>query len=569
MIKKLAVCIGINDYPGTGSDLYGCVNDANDWAGALQARGFTCRRVLDSEATGDRIREEMTALAAEGQDGDIVVVVFAGHGSVVPDLDGDEADGQDECWCPHDVGVNGVITDDELNRIYGKRHKGVRWIVISDSCNSGTISRKSRLDAEAAVTNFRRPRPRFLAPEVFAKGAQASRLASRGAARYSASAPGRRGPLLLAGCQEDQESMDAWFNGRANGAFTYVALKTLASLPADADYATWFERIDDYLPSIEYPQIPSLYDVSNKRKYWRILAAEGEAASSVHTRPSAGTTDDGHALMNGRALAAASLALAMQATARSRAPKKNLIAEGDSWFRIPIWNDLIDELEDLNFDVTNVATHGHVLENMAFSPKQKRGFAKAFVKMVQRGEPPTAVLLSGGGNDIAGEQFRMMINPKAGSRPGINRVILDEIVHVRLREAYLTLIGAVDFIAQEQLGRKAPIFLHGYCAGVPDGRGYGVINLAGPWLKPYFDQLGYHDIDENTAMVEELLGEFNAMLKSMTLSPGLEHVRYVNFLDLLPNDTSYKKWWNDELHPSDRGFRRLAAKMAEEISSVL
>ena len=263
------------------------------------------------------------------------------------------------------------------------------------------------------------------------------------------------------------------------------------------------------------------------------------------------------------------MARAVRATARSRASKKHLIAEGDSWFKIPIWDDLIDELEDLDFDVTNVATHGHILENMAFGPKQKRGFAKAFVKMVQRGEPPAAILLSGGGNDIAGEQFRLMINPKDGSRPGINRAILNEMVHVRLREAYLTLIGAVDFIAQEQLGKKSPIVLHGYCAGVPDGRGYGVINLAGPWLKPYFDQLGYHDTDENTAIVEEILGEFNSMLQSMMQSPGLEHVKYVNFLDLLPNDSSYKRWWNDELHPTDRGFRRLAAKMAEEISGVI
>jgi hypothetical protein len=29
-MAKNALCIGINDYPGTQSDLKGCVNDAND-----------------------------------------------------------------------------------------------------------------------------------------------------------------------------------------------------------------------------------------------------------------------------------------------------------------------------------------------------------------------------------------------------------------------------------------------------------------------------------------------------------------------------------------------------------
>ena len=37
---KLALCVGINDYPGVSNDLYGCRNDAADWTGALTARGF-------------------------------------------------------------------------------------------------------------------------------------------------------------------------------------------------------------------------------------------------------------------------------------------------------------------------------------------------------------------------------------------------------------------------------------------------------------------------------------------------------------------------------------------------
>jgi hypothetical protein len=31
-MAKKALCIGINNYPGTHMDLQGCVNDANDWA---------------------------------------------------------------------------------------------------------------------------------------------------------------------------------------------------------------------------------------------------------------------------------------------------------------------------------------------------------------------------------------------------------------------------------------------------------------------------------------------------------------------------------------------------------
>lgn len=30
-MARRALCTGINDYPGTDSDLAGCVNDAADW----------------------------------------------------------------------------------------------------------------------------------------------------------------------------------------------------------------------------------------------------------------------------------------------------------------------------------------------------------------------------------------------------------------------------------------------------------------------------------------------------------------------------------------------------------
>ncbi len=569
MAQKLGLCIGINDYPGTGSDLFGCINDANDWANALRARGFTCNRLIDSEATRERICKEMLAITKMAKDGDIVVVFFAGHGSVVPDADGDEADGQDECWCPYDVRANGVITDDELNQIYQKRRQGVRWVVISDSCNSGTVSRVSRLDAELLDEMSPRPTARFLAPSLFVKELQKSQLAAQTVSRFSASAPGRNGPLLLAACQEDQESTDAYFNGRPNGAFSYVALRTLETLPIDADYATWFDRIREYLPSTKYPQEPNLYDVSNKRKHWKVLAAENEIPQPTSERlPNVGI-DDEHALLIGREMATSSFSRVLRSRERTRPARKFLIAEGDSWFKIPFWTDLVDELEEMNFDVTNVANPGHLLENMAFNPKQKTGLARAFAKMVDRNEPPAAVLLSGGGNDVAGEQFRFMINPKKGLRPGLNRVIVDEMINIRLREAYLTLIGAVNAMSDHFLKKPIPIVLHGYCAGVPDGRGYGWINLAGPWLKPCFDSLGYRDIDETTEIVEELLDSFNKMLRSIAQSPRLRHVHYVNFLDVLPNDTNYKNWWNDELHPTDRGFKLLATIMAKELSKII
>jgi uncharacterized caspase-like protein len=99
-MNRYALCIGINDYPGNGNDLAGCVNDAHDWAAALKRRGFKIKMLLNRAATGRRMRDEIAALLGRARAGDLVVVQYSGHGSFVPDRDGDEQDGMDECLCP-------------------------------------------------------------------------------------------------------------------------------------------------------------------------------------------------------------------------------------------------------------------------------------------------------------------------------------------------------------------------------------------------------------------------------------------------------------------------------------
>jgi hypothetical protein len=110
---------------------------------------------------------------------------------------------------------------------------------------------------------------RFLPPTVFLSRAKAAKLGVRRAIKR-ASAPGRYGALLMAGCQDTEYSYDAWFQGRPNGAFTFVALKALENLPANATYRRWFDTIRKALPSQQYPQTPNLYG-SSSMKRWRVL----------------------------------------------------------------------------------------------------------------------------------------------------------------------------------------------------------------------------------------------------------------------------------------------------------
>jgi metacaspase-1 len=270
-MTKYGLCIGINNYPGTGSDLAGCVNDANDWAKTLKARGFTVKQLFDRQATGKAIRAAIQSTLASAKSGDLVAIQYSGHGSFVPDTNGDEPDGTDEYLCPYDISSKGPITDDEVFDLFSAGPSGVRVVMISDSCHSGTVARFAPIKTPPTTNAKNAPqrKVRFLPPGAFLSPRESAKLGVRRAMRPS-SPPGRYAGLLLAGCQDTEYSYDAYFQGRANGAFSFVALRALAKLPAKATYADWYNAIRKMLPSQQYAQTPNLYG-SQSMKKWKAL----------------------------------------------------------------------------------------------------------------------------------------------------------------------------------------------------------------------------------------------------------------------------------------------------------
>ncbi|HZD42201.1 MAG TPA: caspase family protein [Terriglobales bacterium] len=270
-MAKYALCIGINDYPGTGNDLSGCVNDANDWAATLQKTGFVTMKILNKQATGKNIRAALKSTIAEGIRGDMIVIQYSGHGSYVPDENGDEPDGMDECICPYDIHSKGPITDDELFEIYSAKQRGVKLVVISDSCHSGSVARFAPITTPPTVKGGKAPqlRVRFLPPGSFLPKRDLLKLGSRRGMRRS-SPPGRYAALLMAGCQDAEYSYDAYFQGRPNGAFSFVALRALTKLSTNATFGQWFNAIRRALPSPQYPQTPNLFG-STRMKSWKVF----------------------------------------------------------------------------------------------------------------------------------------------------------------------------------------------------------------------------------------------------------------------------------------------------------
>lgn len=247
MRQRYALCVGINDYPGAASDLSGCVNDAHDWHVTLLNQGYDVRILLDGEATKRNVVEAIAERLSRLKTGDRFVFTFSGHGTWLPDKDGDEIDKRDEALCCYDYPQGGLLVDDELFDIFKNRKFGSRVTVLSDSCHSGTLTRQP---ANPMIVKT----AKFVPPHLFTDITEQEAVRAE---TYISSEKPRSSAVLISGCADHEYSYDATIEGRPNGAFTYYARKALeqASTPRVVDV---YGQIQKLLPSTEYPQTPQL-----------------------------------------------------------------------------------------------------------------------------------------------------------------------------------------------------------------------------------------------------------------------------------------------------------------------
>ena len=254
-MAKRALCVGINDYPGSNMDLTGCVNDAMDWQALLESRGYQVTRLLDGDATRAAIAAELERLMKTAADGDSLVFTFSGHGSWMPDANNDEPDARDEMMCPHDVMQDEFLLDDDLNAIFEIKRAGARLYVVGDCCHSGSVVRYAAPAPRPGAVPIK---ARFLPPYLFARGNPLLEQAIDRTVNTPAPTKESYPALLLAGCRDTEFSYDTEFNGRANGAFTRMAIDTLRDLSITTPLA-WHAAICAHLPSSALPQSPQLF----------------------------------------------------------------------------------------------------------------------------------------------------------------------------------------------------------------------------------------------------------------------------------------------------------------------
>jgi hypothetical protein len=267
-MAKKALCVGINDYPGEGSDLNGCVNDAKAWASLLTKNysfpTTSVKLLLDAQATKAAILDGLKKLLAGAKSGDVLVFTNSSHGTYLSDADDDEPL-YDEALCPFDCDRN-LIVDDELRELFSGLPKSAALTVISDSCHSGTVTRAAINENIPWLKTPDDRRVRFLHPALIGKGVLSNPFQATDRSRVK-HPESKMKDVLLSGCTASEYSYDALIGGKYHGAMTYFAIQAIREANYDITYAQLHTRLNYLLDEAGYPQHPQLEGKpANKKK---------------------------------------------------------------------------------------------------------------------------------------------------------------------------------------------------------------------------------------------------------------------------------------------------------------
>lgn len=261
MPNALSLHIGLNEvdpthYENWNGLLLACEFDANDMTQLAKVQGFTPAQLLTKAATRKAVTHKILDAAKTLKSGDIFFLTYSGHGGQVPDKDSDEPDGLDETWCLYD----GQLIDDELFYAFGQFVSGVRILILSDSCHSGSVIKVNNM-VRRALDPQRRPRAMpleivqrtYLAHRKFYDDIATDRKLRDAEDKVKATA------LLVSGCQDSQYSMDGPFNG----AFTAMLKNVWNGGKFKGDYRKFHKRIVSGMPP---EQVPNYYLVGAANK---------------------------------------------------------------------------------------------------------------------------------------------------------------------------------------------------------------------------------------------------------------------------------------------------------------
>ena len=287
--RKLALLVGINQYPAGVGNLAGCVTDVEMQYELLVHRyGFSPKDILVladrklapldyTPQTGTRaniLDAFQRHLIQQAQPEDTVVFHYSGHGSLISDPNPlPNYNGSNGTLVPADV----ILQGDETNQIMGKTLfllssllNTDRFTMVLDSCHSGGGTRGNGLvravqlrsrrssglcipNAEELALQEKLMTQLKLSPEEFQK----RRIA--GIARG----------VALGSALKEQEAIDAYYDGFSAGTFSYLLTRYLWQLPQAEALKTTFGTLGLATKEASNRTQEPIYEVQPQKEFDR------------------------------------------------------------------------------------------------------------------------------------------------------------------------------------------------------------------------------------------------------------------------------------------------------------
>ena len=244
-----------------------------------------------------------------------------------------------------------------------------------------------------------------------------------------------------------------------------------------------------------------------------------------------------------------------------------ILSEGDSWFSTPLYYNLVDwlEVEARNALFMRMESSGALAIDMfdGGSLKKLRSRFKAFEFDV--------LLLSAGGNDFVADFLRDTFR---NARPMTPEAALQKVIASKryddVLRAYRRVLDAA-FKAQPKL----QVITHTYDyprlmgqAGELTVEQLGLVALfkrsVGDWIAKYVRK-ALPTEDEQRDFARLMMDQYStSVLAELKKSYG-DALTIVEFRGKLTNDSD----WNDEMHPTEAAFRRLAVDLRAAVRAAL
>lgn len=242
-----------------------------------------------------------------------------------------------------------------------------------------------------------------------------------------------------------------------------------------------------------------------------------------------------------------------------RFPERTVIvSEGDSWFQHPLIYDIIDHLSKV-YAIRCVAAAADTLANY-FSGEKKHG---DYYLDVLTETKPAFFLISGGGNDILGSQFREFLIDKPydkglrGSTDG--QAFLKETFGFQISKL-MDIYTSMFSLLQTQFPNMKTI-VHGYDYPVH-------LNYPNKgWLGRYMIEKGITEPADRQTVINYIMNEFNSQL-SQVVQKFPDTVYYLDVRNTVLFKEGDIDQWYDEIHPNTDGFQSVGLKFIKLIEDL-